>query len=105
MTQGYLHDGVLPFGGSSPQSAHASRAGAQDAAPRAVSQTIRYLTALKARPQGLTDAEAATLLKIERTSINARRAPLVKAGLVYSDGFRTRRTNGRNLKNTVWKAS
>lgn len=97
-------EGALPFGGSTPQAAHASRAGAEDAAPRALSQTVRYLSALKARPHGLTDAEAATVLGVERSTINARRVPLVKAGLVIADGFRTRRTNGRALKNTVWKA-
>lgn len=91
----------LPFGGSSPQAAHASRAGADAAAPRALSQTVRYLSALKVRPQGLTDWEAKELLDVERTTINARRRPLVKAGLVYSDGFRLGPTG---TKNTVWKA-
>ncbi len=96
-------ESALPFSGSSPQAAHASRAGAEDAAPRALSQTVRYLAALKARGDfGLTDAEAATLLNVERSSINARRVPLVKANLVYGDGFRLR--PGRKLKNVVWKA-
>ncbi len=98
-------EGALPFAsGSTPQAAHASRAGAEDAAPRAMSQVVRYLALLKASPRGLTDAEAAQRLGIERTSVNARRAVLVKAGLVYSDGFRKRTTNGRNNRNTVWKA-
>lgn len=95
-------EGALPFGGSTPQAAHASRAGAEDAAPRALNQTVRYLALLKSRPQGCTDAEAAHLLGLERTSINARRRPLVKAGLVYSDGFRPGDTG---IKNTVWKAA
>lgn len=97
-------DGALPFSsGLTPQSAHASRSGAEDAAPRALSQTVRYLRLLKDSPRGLTDAEAATRLGLERSSINARRAPLVKAGLVYADGFR-QGTSGRKVRNAVWKA-
>jgi hypothetical protein len=96
-------DSALPFSGSTPQSAHASHAGAVDAAPRALNQTVRYLRLLKDRPNGLTDAEAATLMEVERSTINARRAPLVKAGLVFSDGFRPGPTG--KVKNTVWKAA
>lgn len=95
-------DGVLPYGGTTPQSAHASRAGAEDARARVASQLLRYLAYLKARPQGATDAEAAAFLEIERTSVCARRNALVKAGLVYPDGFRPGPT-GR-VKNTVWRA-
>jgi hypothetical protein len=95
-------EGALPFSGSVPQSAHASRAGAEDAAPRALSQTVRYLAQLKGHRDGLTDAEAAKLLGLERSSINARRVPLVKAGLVYADGFRPGPTG--KVKNTIWKA-
>lgn len=98
----YVHDGQLPFSGLTPQSAHASRAGAEDAAPRALSQTVRYLSLLKSRPQGCTDAEAAELLGLERSSVNARRVPLVKAGLVYADGFRPGPTG--KVRNTIWKA-
>lgn len=94
-------EGALPFSGSTPQSAHASRAGAENAAPRALTQTVRFLAALKARPQGLTDWEAAELLDVERSTINARRRPLVKAGLVYSDGFRP---GPSGVRNAVWKA-
>jgi hypothetical protein len=94
-------DHALPFSGSTPQAAHASRAGAEDAAPRALNQAIRYLALLKSRPQGCTDAEAAKLLDLERTSVNGRRKPLEKAGLVYADGFRDGPTG---VKNVVWKA-
>jgi hypothetical protein len=94
-------DHALPFSGSTPQAAHASRAGAEDAAPRALNQTVRYLALLKSRPHGCTDWEAAELLGVERTTINARRRPLVKAGLVYADGFRDGPTG---VKNVVWKA-
>lgn len=95
-------ESALPFQGSVPQSAHASRAGAEDAAPRALSQTVRYLALLKAHG-GLTDAEAAKLLDLERTSINARRRPLVKAGLVIADGFRPGPTG--KVKNVIWRAT
>jgi len=92
-------EGALPFQGSTPQSAHASRSGAEDAAPRALSQTVRYLALLKAHG-GLTDAEAARLMGIERTSINARRGPLLDAGVVVAGGFRPGATG---TKNTVWR--
>jgi hypothetical protein len=94
-------DSVLPFSGVTPQSRHASRAGAVSAEPRALTQTVRYLVALKDRPVGLTDREAADLLDLERNVINARRVPLVKAGLVVADGFRP---GSSGVRNTVWKA-
>lgn len=95
-------DSDLPFSGSSPLSRFTSHQGAEDAKDRALPQTIRYLTLLKSRPQGCTDAEAAALLNLERTSINARRGPLVKADLVYADGTRPGPTG--KIQNTVWKA-
>ena len=91
----------LPFSGITPQSRHASRLGAEEAQGRSTTQTIRYLQALKDHPYGLTDWEAAKLLGLERSTINARRVPLVKADLVYADGFRPGVTGTRN---TVWKA-
>lgn len=92
-------DAGLPFSGDTPPSRHTSHAGAEDAKPRAENQTIRYLAILKAHGP-LTDREAAKLLGIERTSVNARRAPLVKAGIVGPKGFR--RGPGRQIKNVVW---
>lgn len=95
-------EGALPFQSSGgPQSAHASRAGADDAAPRALSQTVRYLSALKARPHGLTDLEAEDVLGIDKSSVTARRRPLVKAGLVQAAGHRPGPTG---VPNTIWKA-
>lgn len=94
----------LPWQGLTPQSRQASRSGAANAAPRALNQTVRYLQALKDRPQhGLTDAEAAVVLGVERTSINARRVPLVKAGLVYASS--ETRLGRTGVKNVVWKIS
>ena len=66
---------------------------------RALPQTVRYMAALQAHG-GLTDAEAARVLGLERSSVNARRAPLVKAGLVVANGFRLGPT-GR-IRNVVW---
>lgn len=92
-------DAGLPFSGSTPLSSHCSCSGAEDAKGRALTQTVRYLAAL--RQQGpLTDAEAAKLLGIERSSVNARRAVLVKAGLVIADSVRKGPTGA---KNTTWK--
>lgn len=95
-------DQILPFSGSSPQPKHASFAGAQDAKARALTQVVRYLKLLKDRPDfGLTDMESARLMGVERSTINARRATLVKADLVYADGFRDGESG---VKNCVWKA-
>lgn len=90
----------LPFSGSTPLSRHCSHQGAEDAKERALSQTIRYQALLREHG-GLTDAEAAKLLDVERTSINARRAPLVKAGLVVADGTRPGPTG--KILNVVWR--
>lgn len=94
-------DAGLPFEGITPLSRFTSHQGAEDAMDRALPQTVRYLALLKLHRGGLTDAEAAKLLRLERTSVNARRAPLVKAGIVVADGTRPGPT-GR-VKNTVWR--
>jgi hypothetical protein len=94
----------LPFSGNVPLSRHTSYQGAEDAKSRALPQTVRYLELLKARyPDGYTDAEAAVRLGLERTSINARRAPCVEAGLVEACGTRERDETGN--RNTVWRWS
>jgi hypothetical protein len=88
------------------QARHASRLGAESAANRAEAQTARYLALLQAYPDGLTDAEAARLMstpghEIERTSINARRAPLVRTGVVVTNGHVLNPKS--NVKNTRWQ--
>ena len=93
-------DSALPFQGSTPLSRHTSRAGAEDARGRALPQTIRYLAILREHG-GLTDFEAARLLNVERTSVNARRVPLVKAGIVVAEGTRPGPTG--KVRNTVWR--
>ena len=63
--------------------AHCSQQGAERATARASTQTLRYLELLaKCGPQ--SDAEAARLLGIERSSVNARRACLVNRGIVVA---------------------
>lgn len=93
---------AIPYDGITPQSRHTSRLGAEDAAVRALTQTHKYLRALQQTGSfGLTDAEAAAILKIERTSVNARRVPLVKAGVVVPGGYRMGPT--KKIRNVAWR--
>lgn len=88
----------LPWQGSTPLSAHTSREGAQKAQKRAASQTVRLLE-LYAQYGPLTDAEAARHLGVERTSVNARRVPLVTRGVVVAvDTVPSTRGGGRNTR-------
>jgi hypothetical protein len=92
----------LPFSGSSPLSRHTSFQGAEAATVRALPQTVRLLQLLHdAYPDGLTDAESAVRLGVERSSVNARRAPLVAAGLVEAYGTRERASS--DLPNVIWR--
>ncbi len=95
----YLDTG-LPFNGSVPLTRHTSRQGAEDAADRAPSQTVRYIAALIDAPDGLTDYEAAAKLGCRNTSICARRAPLRKAGLIYAEGTRK---GPDGVQNAIWR--
>lgn len=91
----------LPFSGAIDVSRHASYKGAEAAKDRALPQLVLYLALLHGRwPDGFTDAEAADRLGIERSSINARRAPLVRAGIVESFGSRP---GNYALDNVVWR--
>lgn len=83
------------------QARHASRKGAESVAGRAETQTARYIALLQAYPDGLTDWRAAELLGVERTSVNARRSPLVKAGVVVPNGFH--RDDHSDVANTRWQ--
>jgi hypothetical protein len=95
-------DAGLPFNGVTPISRHTSHQGAVDAAPRALPQALRYIQLLHMKyPDGYTDAEAAKILEVERSSINARRAPLVQAGLVEDCGRRARASS--DLPNVIWR--
>jgi len=95
-------DSGLPFSGATPLSLHNSAKGAEDAKVRALPQLVTYLTLLwHAYPDGYTDAESAERMGVERTSVNARRAPCVAAGLVEPYGSRTRPST--DTSNTVWR--
>ena len=88
----------IPWQGSTALSAHASREGARQAEKRAASQTVRLLE-LYAQYGPLTDADAARHLGVERTSINARRVPLVTRGIVVAvDTVPSTRGGGRNTR-------
>ena len=92
----------LPFSGSCPLSTHTSYLGATSASARALPQLVTYLQLLwHAYPDGLTDAESAERMGVERSSINARRAPAVQAGLVEAYGARMRAST--DTSNTVWR--
>ena len=93
----------LLFSGSTPISRHCSRLGAEDAQQRSGAQMLRYLELLRTHTDGLTDYEAARLMGIERTSVNARRAPLVKRGVVVANGTVPGPTGIRNTRWALWK--
>lgn len=93
-------DSGLPFSGAIQQSRHASYQGAEAAKDRAPSQVLRYLALLAQRyPDGLTDQEAADLLGLERSTINARRGQAMAADLIRADGSRPGKYD---CDNTVW---
>lgn len=89
----------LPFQGAEPMSRHCSHAGAVAAIERVGRQCLELMTAYRERG-ALTDAEAALVLGIERSTINARRAELVKRGLVRAVG--TKKNESTGVSNTTW---
>jgi len=90
----------LPYAESpSPMAGQCSYAGAVDAEARASTQTLRLLE-LYAKRGPTTDAEAAKLLDIERSSINARRRPLCARGIVIAVDRVTNQETG--IINTRW---
>lgn len=54
---------------------------------------------------GLTDYEAAAILNCERTTVNAARSPLMRAGLVTSEGKRTCRHRPSRFAVNAWTAT
>lgn len=89
----------LPFQGVEDISRHCSHAGAVAASERVGRQCVELLAAY-ARHGALTDAEAATHLGVERTTINARRAELIRRGLVVATG--TKKNAATGIRNTTW---
>lgn len=76
--------GELPFAESaSPLAQSASFAGAANAQARSSNQTLRYLELLAKRGP-TSDADAAVLLGLMRSTINARRGPLCQRGIVIA---------------------
>lgn len=89
----------IAFSGSTSQSRHASHQGAVAIAPKQPTLVLRYLGALRERPQGLTDQEAAALLGVKETTICGRRNECAEVGLVEPAGFRL---GDSNVNVTVW---
>ena len=74
----------LPYASSdSPIAGQASYAGAVDVEERAATQTLRLLE-LYAKRGPTTDWDAAKVLQIERSTVNARRRPLCQRGIVVA---------------------
>ena len=66
----------LPFQHDPTRMAPTSREGAQAIAPHAKALALRYQTVLARHPEGVTDAEAAEELRVERTTVIPRRHEL-----------------------------
>lgn len=100
-TTGRVIEGTfeLPFGGSITVSRHCSHQGAVAASERVGRQCVELLGAY-ATQGPLTDAEAAKHLGIERSTINARRAELIRRLLVAKHG--TKRNPETGITNTTW---
>lgn len=95
----------LPFSGSIPLSRHCSSEGARHAAPRAGTQARRYLELLYARGEtGCTDTEAAALLGLMRSTINARRVPFIGGDQPWVMTSGTRKGQS-GVNNSVWVLS
>ena len=93
-------DADLPFASSaSPLAGQASFDGATAASGRAANQTIRLLE-LYAKWGPLNDRQAARLLEVERSTINARRVPLCQRGIVVA--VDTMKNEDTGVLNTRW---
>ena len=88
----------LPFTGAIPVSRHCSHQGAVAASER-VWQCLALLAAY-AKHGPLTDAETAKALDVERSTINARRATLIKVNLVRAYG--TKKNVDTGVTNVMW---
>lgn len=89
----------LPFQGNEPVSRHCSHQGAVAASEKVGRQCVQLMTLYRQKgPQ--TDQEAADALGIQRSTVNARRAELVKRGLVQAVG--TSKNMATGVNNTLW---
>ena len=82
-----------------PVSRHCSSMGALDASERVGRQCLALLTIYRQRGP-LTDAEAADAMRVDRTTVNARRNELVSRGLVARVG--TKKNALTHISNTTW---
>ncbi len=89
----------LPFQGIEPMARHCGYQGARHAAERVGRQCLALLALYRGHGP-LTDARAAFLLRLERTTINARRNELVKLGLVRAVDTEKNDTTG--IRNVRW---
>ena len=89
----------LPFASSpSPLAGQASFAGATAAAGRSETQTMRLLE-LYAKRGPTNDWDAAKVLGIERSTVNARRVPLCRRGIVVAvDKVKNNETGITNVR-------
>lgn len=92
----------LPFQGAEPGSRQCSYDGAKAASERVGRQCLALLTLYREHGP-LIDAEAAAGLGVERSTINARRAELVKRGLVKRYYNIKNETTG--IMNSAWGLS
>ena len=99
-------DQGLPLSGAVNQSRHTSALGAEEVMPRAGAQTRRLLFLLADRgPQ--TDWELHHLMRIERTTVTARRRPLCvdvdDQGAYIEASPGEYRPGPTGTKNTLWR--
>ena len=85
----------------SPVARHCSSMGALDAAERSGRQALALLAAYRQHGP-LTDQEAADRLGIERSSINARRAGLIRLSLVDASPKGIRKNTATGISNATW---
>lgn len=91
-----------PFTGKSWNAVECSKAGAEQATAHC-SRQCDHLLALYAEHGDLTDAESATLMGLERSSVIPRRRELERRGLVKAIGKRVNAKSG--IVNTTWGIS
>jgi len=90
---------ALPFSGVTPISRHCSAQGARSASEHIGRQCLVLLTAYRTHG-ALTDSELAEVTGIPRSTINARRAELMRRGLVTAIG--STRNPVTKVRNTTW---
>lgn len=88
----------LPFSGSVSLTRHCSHEGAKQALPRAGSQAMRVLLAIKEHGP-VTDQQLVALTGLPLNVVNARRHALAEKALIYASGTVM---GPRGVRNTTW---